>query len=115
MTALIRAGDSRSQIAGPYLPIRASTPTPRSGPRPTPDSAIWRHAASEIMSRNVTSAGLLLAREYPPFGAVRATDPIARGAVPNGLDLLADRRPDLADDSTFAERMSMLHYTWSCG
>jgi hypothetical protein len=32
-------------------------------------SAIWRHAASETKSRIVTSAGLLLARKYPPYGA----------------------------------------------
>ena len=34
-----------------------------------PYSAIWRHAASDMMSRTVTGAGLLLARKYPPFGA----------------------------------------------
>jgi uncharacterized protein (DUF302 family) len=40
LRALIRAGHSRPEIAAPYLPIRASTPTPQPGSRPTPDSAI---------------------------------------------------------------------------
>jgi uncharacterized protein (DUF302 family) len=72
LLALIRAGDGRSEITAPHLPIRASAPTPRSGPRPTPDSAfraLFRLPAENIQRANVSGRGSSSARRQ------RATAP----------------------------------------
>ena len=79
--ALLRADESRSEIAAPNLPIRASIPAARSGPRSAPDSAFRGdgeaahnddHIRSHARSRPTVTAGYRVGFSYSddyPHGA----------------------------------------------